>query len=134
MKLNIKKTALALLAVPMLALGVAGVMQAPTSAALTIAEGATAAHDSQTPSSLDGPGGVFSTIANVLLYIIAAISVIMLIIGGVRYTISQGDSSAVTSAKNTILYAVIGLIVAVLAYAIVNFVLTNVLPGGSTTP
>ncbi len=49
----------------------------------------------------------------------------MLIIGGIRYTISGGDSTAVTSAKNTILYAVIGIIVALLAYAIVNFVLDS---------
>jgi multisubunit Na+/H+ antiporter MnhB subunit len=68
---------------------------------------------------------VFQTITNVLLFIIGAVSVIMLIIGGVRYTISQGDSSAVTSAKNTILYAVIGLIVAILAYAVVNFVIVQ---------
>jgi multisubunit Na+/H+ antiporter MnhB subunit len=49
----------------------------------------------------------------------------MLIIGGIRYTISQGDQSQVTSAKNTILYAIIGLIVAILAYALVNFVVTS---------
>ena len=49
----------------------------------------------------------------------------MLIIGGVRYTVSQGDSAAVTSAKNTILYAIIGLIVAILAYAVVNFVIVQ---------
>jgi len=55
--------------------------------------------------------------------VIGAVSVVMLIIGGVRYTISQGDSSAVTSAKNTILYSVIGLVVAILAYAAVNFVI-----------
>jgi multisubunit Na+/H+ antiporter MnhB subunit len=61
----------------------------------------------------------------VLLFIIGAVSVIMLIIGGIRYTISQGDQSQVTSAKNTILYAIIGLIVAILAYALVNFVVTS---------
>ncbi len=69
--------------------------------------------------------GIFKTITNVLLFIIGAISVIMLIIGGVRYTISNGDTAAVTSAKNTILYAVIGIIVAILAYALVNFVITS---------
>ena len=53
----------------------------------------------------------------------------MLIIGGIRYTVSGGDSGAVTSAKNTILYAVVGIIVAVLAYAIVNFVLTSFVQG-----
>ena len=66
---------------------------------------------------------IFQTITNVLLFIIGAVSVIMLIIGGIRYTISGGDSTAVTSAKNTILYAVVGIIVALLAFALVNFVI-----------
>jgi multisubunit Na+/H+ antiporter MnhB subunit len=57
------------------------------------------------------------------LFLIGAISVIMLIIGGIRYTISGGDSGNVTAAKNTILYAIIGLVVAFLAFAIVNWVL-----------
>ena len=68
--------------------------------------------------------GVFTTVANTLLFIIGAVAVIMLIIGGIRYTVSQGDSSQVQSAKNTILYAIIGLLVAIFAFAIVNFVVT----------
>ena len=75
--------------------------------------------------------GIFKTITNVLLFLIGAVSVIMLIIGGIRYTISGGDSTAVTSAKNTILYAVIGIIVALLAYAIVNFVLGSFTTSGA---
>lgn len=63
------------------------------------------------------------TIANILLFILGAIAVIMIIIGGIKYATSNGDSSSITSAKNTILYSVIGLIVALLAYAIVNFIL-----------
>ena len=62
-------------------------------------------------------------IVNVLLFILGAIAVIMIIIGGIRYTTSNGDASATKSAKDTILYAVIGLIVAILAFAIVNFVI-----------
>ena len=62
-------------------------------------------------------------IVNVLLFILGAIAVIMIIIGGIRYTTSNGDASNIKAAKDTILYAVIGLIVAILAYAIVNFVL-----------
>lgn len=62
------------------------------------------------------------TIVNILLFLIGAVAVIMIIIGGIRYTTSNGDSSSMTSAKNTILYAVVGLIVAIMAYAIVNFV------------
>lgn len=70
-----------------------------------------------------GTDSIFNTVVNVLLFIIGAISVIMLIIGGIRYTISAGDSGNVTAAKNTIMYAIIGLIVAFLAFAIVNWVL-----------
>ncbi|RWZ78380.1 MAG: hypothetical protein EOT05_01280 [Candidatus Microsaccharimonas sossegonensis] len=74
-------------------------------------------------TTLFGDGSIFTTIVNILLYLIGAISVIMLIIGGIRYTVSAGDSGNVTAAKNTIMYAIIGLIVAFLAYAIVNWVL-----------
>lgn len=66
---------------------------------------------------------VIKDITNVLLFIIGAVAVIMIIIGGIRYTTSNGDSSQVTAAKNTILYGVIGVIIALLAFAIVNFVI-----------
>lgn len=71
------------------------------------------------------PTGIFTTIVNVLLFLIGAISVIMIIYGGIRYTTSGGDAKNVTAAKDTILYAVVGLVVAILAYAIVNFVITR---------
>jgi len=61
-------------------------------------------------------------IVNVLLFVIGAVSVIMIIIGGLRYTLSNGEAKNIESAKNTILYAVIGLLVAIFAYAIVGFV------------
>lgn len=63
------------------------------------------------------------TLINVFLFLIGAVAVVMIIFGGFKYVTSSGESSAVSSAKNTILYAVVGLVVAVLAYAIVNFVL-----------
>ena len=53
------------------------------------------------------------------------IAVIMLIIGGIKYVLSGGDSKKVTDAKNTVLYAIIGLVIAVFSYAIVNFVSTS---------
>lgn len=62
-------------------------------------------------------------IINTILLVLGIVAVIMIIVGGFRYVLSGGDASNVTAAKNTIMYAVIGLIVAVLAYAIVNFVL-----------
>jgi hypothetical protein len=70
-------------------------------------------------------GNVIVDITNTLLFIIGAVAVIMIIIGGIRYTLSNGDSAQITSAKNTILYSVIGIVVALLAYAIVNFVITS---------
>jgi hypothetical protein len=88
-----------------------------------LADGAKCAQGKDQQADLFGDGGIFRQITNVLLFIIGAISVIMLIIGGIRYVVSGGDSGAVTAAKNTILYAVIGIIVALLAYALVNFVI-----------
>ncbi len=70
--------------------------------------------------------GFIKQIINLLLYVLGAIAVLMIIIGGIRYTTSGGDQSGVKGAKDTILYAVIGLVVALMAYAIVNFVILNV--------
>jgi hypothetical protein len=109
---------------------------APSANAQTCAEGSAGgaqagidcARGEGTPAQLfDGPGSIFTTIVNVLLFLIGAISVIMLIYGGIRYTTSGGNSASVTAAKNTILYAIIGLIIAFLAFAVVNYVL-NALP------
>lgn len=127
MKINIKKHLLALLAVPAIVLSVSS---APVFAEQVggIADGVNSSRSEDQPQSLFGEGGIFQTVSNVLLFIIGAVSVIMLIIGGIRYTVSMGDSSAVTSAKNTILYSIIGLVVAILAYAAVNFVITSFVP------
>lgn len=62
-------------------------------------------------------------IVNTLLFVLGAISVVMIILGGIKYTTSSGDTKNIESAKNTILYAVIGLVVALLASAIVNYVI-----------
>ena len=65
----------------------------------------------------------FKKIVNTLLYVLGAVAVLMIILGGITYVTSAGDAAHVTKAKNTILYSVVGLVVAILAYAIVNFVL-----------
>jgi len=90
---------------------------------LGMAEGASSAKGVDQVSDLFGEAGTFRTLTNVLLFIIGAVSVIMLIIGGLRYVVSGGDSTAVQGAKNTILYAIVGIIVAILAYAVVSFVI-----------
>ena len=59
---------------------------------------------------------------NVFLLLVGIVSVIMIVLGGFNYVVSNGDANKIAAAKNTILYSVIGLIVAILASAIVNFV------------
>lgn len=76
--------------------------------------------------TLFGPGSIWNRILNTLTYIVGAASVLMIIIGGLRYTLSAGDSNSAAGAKNTIIFAVVGLVLAVMANALVNFVLTNI--------
>ncbi len=76
------------------------------------------------PSGADLGTGLKS-VANILIFVVGAVSVLMIIIGGLRYVLSGGDSAGVKSAKDTILYAIIGLVVALVAYGIVNFVLRS---------
>lgn len=101
-------------------LSVVPTMTAAASPAGEIQSGVTAVGGAGAPTL----GNQITTVINVLLYILGAIAVIMIVVGGIRYVTSGGDSGAVSSAKNTILYSVIGLIVAIMAYAIVNFVIT----------
>jgi TRAP-type C4-dicarboxylate transport system permease small subunit len=110
---------------PVLIIGVAVVMLASGNvSALTLQEGAEAARCDGCPADLFGDTGVFKQVTNTILYIVGIIAVIMLIIGGIRYVTSGGDSKKVTDAKNTVLYAIIGLVIAFLAFAIVNFVIS----------
>ena len=67
-----------------------------------------------------------TVIINILLYVVGIVAVGFIIYGGIKYATSAGDTAKVTSAKNTLMYAIIGLIVAILAYAIANFVIDRV--------
>lgn len=96
----------------------------PEVSALTLREGAEAARCDGCPADLFGDTGAFRQVTNTILYIVGIIAVIMLIIGGIKYVVSGGDSKKVTDAKNTVLYAIIGLVIAFLAFAIVNFVIS----------
>ena len=59
-------------------------------------------------------------------YFLGMVAVIFIVIAGLRFVTSNGDANTVSSAKNTIIYAVIVSLVAVMAYAIVNFILFNI--------
>jgi hypothetical protein len=87
-----------------------------------IGAGASCSKGGSQKENLFGVGGVFTAIANALIFVIGAISVIYIIIGGVRYVTSRGDAKAVQSAKDTILYAIIGVVVAIVSFAVVQFV------------
>ena len=71
------------------------------------------------------------TIINVIIGVIGVVAVVMIVLGGVTFTLSQGDPQKTKRAKDTILYGVVGLIVALLAFAIVNFVLSGIFGGDS---
>lgn len=88
-----------------------------------IANGASCAQAAGTSSNLFAQGGVFQTVSNTLIFLVGAVAVIFLIIGGLRYVISNGDSKNVEAAKNTILYAIVGIVVAVISFALVSFVI-----------
>lgn len=68
---------------------------------------------------------IVTNLINLFLFAIGALAVVMIIHSGFKYVNSRGDAEGVKSAKNTLLYAVIGLIVALLAYAIVDFVIDS---------
>jgi len=71
---------------------------------------------------------------NLAIGVIGFIAVVVIIYGGFMYTTSAGDSNKVTKAKNAIMYGIIGLVVAMLAFAIVNFVIGGLFSTSTTTP
>lgn len=91
--------------------------------------GMNAARGSNLPDTIFGDTGVFTTVVNTLLFVVGGVAVIMIIFGGFRYIISGGKAESVTSAKNTILYAIVGIIIALLSYAILNFIVNSLTTG-----
>lgn len=86
-------------------------------------------------TDLNNAGGMFeqkdlmstlTVIINVVVGVVGFIAVVMIVMGGISFATSQGDTSKVAKARNTILYGVVGLVVAILAFAIVNFVSTSI--------
>lgn len=93
--------------------------------------------DSPTTGSKKLPE-IIQTIISVVLGLVGIVAVIMIIMGGISFVTSQGDAAKVTKARNTLLYGVVGLVIALLAFAIVNFVLSSVFKeetsSGTSTP
>jgi hypothetical protein len=78
---------------------------------------------SGTQDPLTGPTGIITKVTIILATVAGIISVIFIIVGGIKYITANGDSSSIASAKSTIIYALIGLLVAVLARPMINFVI-----------
>lgn len=78
---------------------------------------------------------IVEQIINIMSLVVGVVAVVMIIIGGFKYVTSGGDSGNVSGAKNTILYAVVGLVVVALAQVIVRFVVdrATLTGSGSTT-
>ncbi len=68
---------------------------------------------------ITGPGGIITKIANIFAFITGVAAVVLIIVGGFEYVRSGGDSSKINKSKNTILFAVIGLVVVALARSLV---------------
>jgi uncharacterized membrane protein len=91
-----------------------------------------------TPENLAGVPDTFAGLAqratNIALAIVSALSVIFLVYGAIQYVTSRGDTQAAEKAKSTITYAIIGIVIAILAFAIVNIVFnltTNTVPNAN---
>lgn len=76
---------------------------------------------------------VISTVISTMLFVVGLLAVVMLIYGGIRYVTSHGDKAQVTAAKETIMYAVVGLVVAIAAFAVVQWITNDVFKGGASS-
>lgn len=116
-----------LLVVPTVALAVAPAASAEGD--FTLTGGVNSAKGDGVNENTADPQALVKQFVNIFLFAVGALSVIMLIWGGIRYTTSAGDSNKVQAAKSTVLYAIVGLVVAILAYAIVNMVMSKFTSG-----
>ena len=82
-------------------------------------------------STGDDLPGIASKVVDVMLFIVGILAVIMIIFSGIRYITAHGDKGQVESAKNTLIYSIVGLVVAIIAYAIVSWV-TGLFSSGSS--
>ena len=75
---------------------------------------------------LYGPQGILTTAVNILSIVVAVISVIIIIIAGIKFSLSQGENQKIIMARNQIIYALVGLVVAAVAQSLVLLVLNRI--------
>lgn len=93
---------------------------------LSVSDSANCDPEATGAEAADTVDTIIATVINIFSLVVGVISVIMIIVGGLKYITSGGDSGNVSGAKNTILYAIIGLVVVALSQVIVRFVLGRV--------
>ena len=108
---------------------------APSNATTSACSGIQQLDSSQSCGSSGGSsvGSIISDVVNILSLVLGAIAIIMIIVSGIRFATSGGGSNGVSSAKNTLIYAIVGLVIAALAQVIVHWVIgtsSNLSSGG----
>lgn len=82
-------------------------------------------NQTQNDNRIYGPNGIVSTIVNLLSIVIGFAAIVVIIVAGIQYMLSTGDPTKVNNAKNAILYALVGLVVAVIARVVVVFIINK---------
>ena len=103
-------------------------LPAGTANAINVFDACSGAAESQVcaAKSTDDASKMSTTVVNTMLFILGILAVIMIIVSGIKYVTANGDASKIKSAKDTLTYSIVGLVVAILAYSIVNFVVTRI--------
>ena len=122
MKEVIKKIGLGIASVAMVACGMTAITPSVYASPVTEAQGGVS---DITPAGTNTDlMDIIKTILNTVFVVVGIVAVVMIILGGINYATSQGDPGKASKANNTIMYAIIGLVVTLLAFAVVNFVLS----------
>lgn len=124
-----KLLVLLLVGIALLGLGVSQTAHAEdvlSEACSGAASGSTVCNSQGSGNPVSGPGSIINRVTRVVAVAAGVIAVIIIIVSGIRFTTSHGDPQSVNSAKNTLLYAIIGLIVIIAAQAIISYVVTSI--------
>jgi hypothetical protein len=77
-------------------------------------------------NALTGPNGILTKVTNVIGFIAGTVAVAIIIIAGGRLVLSRGDSAKIVSARQSIIYALVGLVVIIIASQVIIFVLSRI--------
>ncbi|MCA9338863.1 hypothetical protein KC939_00785 [Candidatus Saccharibacteria bacterium] len=123
---KVKAKFISLITIMLLSLGLASVLSAPTTQAISPFGACGGSSSSVCEGRDDNLMKIVRNIINTLLFLVGVIAVIVIIISGIRFVTANGNSDQIASARNGIIYSVVGLAVALMAYAIVYFVIDRI--------